>query len=66
MRSPQVVHLDQQDQNSVVTKYIICCPNEGLLSYLTDMKLLTVDVSMKKKSIGKAYINFTILKGWKG
>jgi len=66
MRNPQVVHLSQQNQKSVVTKFIICCTNEGLLSYLTDMKLLTVDVSIKKKSIGKAYINFTILKGWKG
>jgi hypothetical protein len=66
MRTAQVLHLSQQNQNSVATKYIICCANEGLLSYLADMKFLTIDVSMKKKSIGKAYINFAMLKGWKG
>lgn len=30
------------------------------------MKLLSIEISTKVKGIGKAYLNFTVLKGWKG
>ncbi len=30
------------------------------------MKLLSIEVSTKHRVIGKGYLNFLILKGWKG
>jgi hypothetical protein len=51
---------------SVSGKYVLCCSVEGLLSYFTDMKVVSVDVSSKNKSVGKAYLNFLMLKGWRG
>jgi hypothetical protein len=65
MQKPQ--SLTMRSQNiSVSGKYVLCCSVEGLLSYFTDMKVVSVDVSSKNKSVGKAYLNFLMLKGWRG
>ena len=39
---------------------------ERLLSYFNDMNLLSIEVCNKYRVIGKAYLNFLVLKGWRG
>jgi len=45
---------------------LVCCPFDKLLTYLCDMKLLGIQMKINKRVIGKAYLNFLLLKGWKG
>ena len=39
---------------------------EGLFAYLEDTKIATIDVVTKGKVVGKAYLNFLVMKGWRG
>lgn len=55
-----------ETSNPCKGKYIVCSSIERLLAYLFDMKLLSIEISTKTKTIGKAYLNFAVLKGWKG
>lgn len=54
------------DKKGTTARYVICCPMQRLLDYLLDMKVLGIDVTCRGKSIGKAYLNFLVLKGWRG
>ena len=58
--------LSYETSNPCKGKYIVCSSIERLLAYLFDMKLLSVEISAKAKTLGKAYLNFSVLKGWKG
>lgn len=58
--------LTYEASNLCKGKYIVCSSIERLLAYLFDMKLLSIEISTKIKTIGKAYLNFAVLKGWKG
>lgn len=54
------------DMGTCQGKYLICTPIERLLSYFNDMKLLAIEICNKYRAIGKAYLNFLVIKGWRG
>jgi hypothetical protein len=66
MPKPQLVVFDPMGVRGITAKYLICCPLDGLLSYFEDSKVLAIDVAVKGRNIGKAYLNFLVLKGWRG
>ena len=57
---------DRVEELEKTAKYIICCHVEGLLSYFNDTKVLSIDLASRGRNIGKAYLNFLVLKGWQG
>jgi hypothetical protein len=36
------------------------------MTYLFDMKLLGIELTAENRAVGKAHLNFLLLKGWKG
>jgi hypothetical protein len=56
----------KSEEEECLAKYIVCSSVDRLIGYLIDMKLLAIEVGSKNRVIGKAYLNFLVLKGWKG
>lgn len=57
-----IAHTD----NALALKYLICCGKQRFLGYLNDMKILPLQFYAGQKYIGKAYANFSLIKGWQG
>ena len=66
MSKPQINVLADKDDEDKTVRYVLCCQLAGFLSYLGDAKVLSIDITMRERTVGTALLNFLVIKGWRG